>query len=81
MKVPQKDRTDELEIIRLALNMAEIYVDYQHSDLINRIFKGIEKRKWNFNVKDICQIKGAWEKDWQEYYKKKEEKEIEVKAS
>ena len=73
MIVPINDRTDELEFIRLALNMAEIYVDYQQSDLINRVLKGLEKRKQNFNLKDICHIKHQWEKDWQEYFKKKSE--------
>ena len=51
-----KDRKKEIEYIRIALCMAEIHIDYQIADLINRVLKELDKQKGEFKIDDSIKI-------------------------
>lgn len=73
MDVKIKDRINEIEFIRMALNMVQIGVDYPNADLINRTMKELKKLKGKFSLKDGCDILYEWKEDWRNYAEKQEE--------
>lgn len=73
MTVKIKDRKKEIEILRMALNMADIGVNYETTDLIIRVQNGLNERKDKFNVEDGLKIFYAWKQEWEDYYAKPKE--------
>ncbi len=67
-----KDREDSTEYLRLALVLAGINTDYQTTDLIQRLFKGVEELGGGFSLKDEIQIQKDWAHYWQSYDKDQE---------
>ena len=45
MEVKVKDRKEEIEFLRMACNMAELGIGYQHADLIIRLQERLKKLK------------------------------------
>ena len=43
MEVKIKDRKEETEMLRMACNMAELGIGYQHADLIIRLQERLKK--------------------------------------
>lgn len=72
MKVEIKDRKKDIEYLRMALNMVEIGVDYEITDLIIRVANELKKRGDGFSIDDAVHILYEWKIDWQEYFKAKE---------
>ena len=68
MSVKVEDRKDEIEHLRLALNIAEMSVSYEGCDLILAVQKKLTKKKGNFNVKDGVHIRREWEMKWEAYH-------------
>ena len=56
MNVKVKDRKDNIEFVRMALNLAEIGVDYPNADLIVRIMERLNELKGKFSLKDGIDI-------------------------
>jgi hypothetical protein len=52
MDVKIKDRKEEIEFLRMACNMAELGIGYQHADLIIRLQERLKKMKGKFSLKD-----------------------------
>lgn len=73
MDVKIKDRKDEIEFIRMALNIVGIGVDYANADLINRTIKELNKLKGQFSLKDGVKLLYDWKDDWRKYAEKQEE--------
>lgn len=73
MDVKIKDRKNEIEYIRMALNIAGIGVDYPNADLINRVMKELDKLKGKFSLDDGVTILYKWKEDWRKYAEKQEE--------
>lgn len=71
MSVDIKDRKDEIEWLRMALNMCEININYTHADLIIKIVKELNSLKGNFSICDGVEIHHKWKEKWDEYYKQK----------
>ena len=68
MEVKIKDRNKEIEFLRMACNMAEIGIDYQHADLIIRLQERLKKLKGKFSISDGVEIHHKWKQDWQNYF-------------
>jgi hypothetical protein len=68
MDVKIKDRKEEIEFLRMACNMAELGIDYQHADLIIRLQERLKKMKGKFSLKDGVEIHYKWKEDWQKYF-------------
>jgi hypothetical protein len=68
MDVKVKDRQQEIEFIRIALNSVEIGVNYQHADLINRTLTLLMKKKGKFDIMDAITILHKWKEDWRKYF-------------
>lgn len=68
MEVKIKDRKEEIEYIRIVLNIAGIGVDYTNADLINRVMKELNNLKGKFSVSDGVTILYKWKEDWQNYF-------------
>jgi hypothetical protein len=60
MTVKAHDRKTEVEMIRMALNMCNISVGYQHADLINRIVTGLQKTKGDMSIKEVIEMHNNW---------------------
>jgi len=45
MEVKIKDRKEEIEFLRMACNMAELGIGYQHADLIIRLQERLKNLK------------------------------------
>lgn len=68
MEVKIKDRKEEVEFLRMACNMGEIGIGYQHADLIIRLQERLKKLKGNFSISDGVEIHQKWKEDWQRYF-------------
>jgi hypothetical protein len=66
-----KDRANNVEYIRMVLNICQVSVDYKHADLINRVTEELHKRKGKFSIDEGVQLFYKWQKDWEEYFEKK----------
>jgi len=70
MNVKIKDRRENIEFLRMALNMCELRIDYTHADLINRVSNKLENLKGDFSISDGADIFSEWKEDWQKYFEK-----------
>jgi hypothetical protein len=68
MEVEIKDRKEEIEFLRIACNMAELGIRYQHADLIIRLQERLKKLKGKFSIDDGVEIYYKWKQDWQKYF-------------
>ena len=68
MDVKIKDRKEEIEFLRMACNMAELGIGYQHADLIIRLQERLKKLKGKFSISDGVEIHYKWKQDWQNYF-------------
>ena len=67
MDVKIKDRKEEIEFLRMACNLAELRIQYEHADLILRLQERLEKLKGKFSLSDGVEIHHKWKQDWQNY--------------
>lgn len=74
-KVKIKDRDEEVEMFRMALNMVGINVDYVVTDLIDDVVRKLIKKKGKFSMKDASNILVNHEERWEKYFKKQKESE------
>ncbi len=74
MDVKIKDRKRDVEILRMALNMCEIGVDYPQADMINRVVNKLSELKEAFSMKDGIELHSEWKKEWQDYFQKEHNK-------
>ena len=77
MSVDIKDRKEEIEWLRMALNMCEININYTHADLIIKVVKDLDKLKGKFTIYDGVEIHYKWKEKWDNYYKNKKDGTIE----
>jgi len=75
MKVKIKDRDKEVEMLRMALNMAGINVDHVVTDLINDVFRKLVVKGGQFSMRDATDIQVNHEEKWERYFKKQKESE------
>ena len=69
MEVKIEDRKEEIEYLRMGLNMAELGVSYEQADLIIRISDRLKKLKGKFSLKDGVEIHHKMETGMaQKYY-------------
>jgi hypothetical protein len=66
-EVKVKDRKEEIEYMRMALNICEIGVNYQQSDLIIRVSERLKYRKGKFTIHEGVEIYHKWKQDWIDY--------------
>jgi len=71
-----KDRKKEIEILRMALNLSEIWMDYESTDLLVRVQDKLNKKKGKFSLNDGVEIFHKWKEEYREYYKKFDENVI-----
>lgn len=64
-----KDRKENIEMFRMALNIAEVNVTYEMTDLILKVQVAQLKKGGKFTLKDGIHIYHAWKNDWEKYYK------------
>ena len=79
MKIPNIDRKNEVEYFRIALNIAEISIDYFTADLVYEVFKMHKKKKGKMTVEDSVKIKCDHEQKWFDYQRKKTAENIKWK--
>ena len=78
MEVRIKDRKEEVEYFRMAVNMGGLGIDYTQAELILKIHQGLKKLKGKFTIADGVEIKYQHLQQWQEYFEKiKKEEENE----
>lgn len=70
-----KDRENEVEYLRMVLNICQVNIDYTHADLINRVTKALHKRKGSFTVNEGVELFYQWKQDWEVYFEKEKETE------
>ena len=68
MDVKIKDRKEEVEYLRMACNMTELGIGYQHADLIIRLQERLKKLKGKFSISDGVEIHHKWKQDWKNYF-------------
>lgn len=75
-----KDRKENIEYLRMALNIAEVGVRYIDADLIIRIQERLKKRKGNFSLLDGREVFREWREDWDSYFESQEKKRLSLNA-
>jgi hypothetical protein len=75
MEVKIKDQKEEIEFLRIACNMAEIGISYQHADLILRLQEKLKKLKGKFSISDSVEIHYKWKEDWRNYFEEQSKKQ------
>ena len=72
MDVEIKDRENEIEFLRMALNICELPVCYMQTDLIVKIYKRIEKLKGDYSIKDGVIDLNEHKEKWRKYFDNKQ---------
>lgn len=67
-KVPPKDRKKDIEFLRMALNLCELPVSYEQSDLILRAYTLVKEKQGNTNMDDALKIYYNWKNHWDNYF-------------
>ena len=75
MSVKIKDRKTEVEYLRMACNLAELGIQYQHADLIIRLQERLKKLKGKFSLSDGVEIHHKWKEDWINYFEEQSKTE------
>ena len=70
MDVKPKDRKQETEYLRMALNMAELGVSYTQADLILKAVNEVQRKGGNFTISDGVDLYTRWRKEWDNYFEK-----------
>lgn len=65
-----KDRKEDVEFLRMALNICQVGVDYITTDLIVEVLKELEKLKGDFTLNDGVSIHYEWKEKWTKYFEK-----------
>jgi hypothetical protein len=68
MEVQINDRKQEVEYLRMALNMCELGINYTQADLILRVQEGIKKYGGNFSLQAGMDINARWKNYWRAYF-------------
>lgn len=74
MDVKIKDRNEKIEMLRMALNMAQIGVDYKTTDLINDVIIAVEKHGGKYSLRHGANLYANWISKWDNYDKKNKTK-------
>ena len=67
MEVKIKDRAKEVEYLRMALNMCELGVSYEQTDLIRRVITKVDELNGDFSLQNGIELLQKWQHDWQVY--------------
>lgn len=67
-----EDRRKDIEQFRMALNMCELYVNYQQVELILSVFAEYSELRGNFSLEDAFKILKDHREKWEEYFKEQE---------
>ena len=67
-----EDRRKDIEQFRMALNMCELYVNYQQVELILSVFAEYSELRGNFSLEDAFKILKDHREKWEKYFKKQE---------
>ncbi len=68
MDVKIKDRKNEIEYLRMALNMCEIGVNYTQADLILKVLEKVKQLDGKFSIRDGVEIYHKWKIEWFNYF-------------
>ena len=68
MDVKPKDRKQETEYLRMALNMAELGVSYTQADLILKAVNEVQRKGGNFTISDGVDLHTKWKSEWDNYF-------------
>lgn len=66
--IKYKDRNEETEMLRMALNMCDIGLDYHHVELLLEVQEKLKKKGDNFNLKDGVNLYYDWAERWHKYF-------------
>lgn len=72
MEVKIKDRKENVEFLRMACNIAELGINYQHADLIIRLQERLKTMKGKFSLHDGVEIHYKWKQDWVKYFEEQQ---------
>lgn len=67
-EVKFEDRNTSIEYIRMALNMCEIYVNYQQAYLIFEVVNKCDLLGGDLTVEDAYDLLSAHKKKWDKYF-------------
>ena len=73
------DYEKEKHYLKVALNSVGLMIDYETVDLIHRTLTVLESKKGEMSILDSSKIVAKHKADWEEYFKKLEQKEEEKK--
>lgn len=69
-RVTEVRKTITPEHLRISLALAGIYTDERCADLTLRVLEKVQELGVNFTINDACEIRGKWERDYQEISEK-----------
>lgn len=67
-EVKFEDREYYIEYIRMALNMCEIGVNYQQTELIDMVVRECDRLGGDLTVEDACDLLSEHKKKWDKYF-------------
>ncbi len=67
-EVKISDREHSIEYIRMALNMCQIGVNYQQTELIFAVVNKCDLLGGDLTVEDACDLLGEHKKKWDKYF-------------
>lgn len=67
-EVKISDREYSIEYLRMALNMCEIYVNYQQTELIFKVINKCDLLRGDFSVEDACDLLSVNKAKWDKYF-------------
>ena len=68
-QVKFQDRDQEVEFLRMALGMHGFRFEYHDVDLVYQTIKELNKKGGSMNLKDVTEVRNAWEIRWKNYFK------------
>lgn len=72
-EVKISDYEEKQQLIKLALNLVGIPIDYKTVDLVVSTLNILEQKGEKMDLKDAVKIKSNHEKKWDTYFKQKEQ--------
>lgn len=75
MEVKIKDRKKNISMLKIALNMSGISVDYVTTDLINDTLGLLKSKGGKASIEDSAALIVAHKKKWDDYFESQQNKE------
>ncbi|TXG83062.1 MAG: hypothetical protein E6R13_04300 [Spirochaetes bacterium] len=76
-EVKIKDYEQDVHLLKIALNMVGLSVNYETTDLINETLIVLKKKKGKMDISDTVSIRMKHEEKWTNYFIRQSEEDTE----